>query len=153
MRFYALPSSKSGRFGRERIWTFPIDDGNFIVVLCTLPLTNPHQPPREMEQTLAYIQKLIKSVVNNFDVISCESLDAIVAELLNSNEAITVQVHHFKVGLNESSHSLGKVRGIEINHIIKLRGKLNDSRWILGVDFHRFGSDKFPFWHKILISI
>lgn len=66
----------------------------------------PSITPEGREQTLTHIQKLIESVVNDFDVIGCESLDAVVAELLNSNEAITVQVHHFEVGFDESSHGL-----------------------------------------------
>lgn len=40
-----------------------------------------------------HIQKLIEGIVDNFNFVSGNSLDAVITELLDSNNSVRVQIH------------------------------------------------------------
>lgn len=49
---------------------------------------------------------MIEGIVNDFNVIGCKPLYAIVAELLEADHTVAVNIHHFEVGFDERSHGL-----------------------------------------------
>lgn len=53
-----------------------------------------------------HVQKLVEGIVDDFDFVGGEPLDAVVAELFEPDDAIGVDVHHLEVGLDESAHCL-----------------------------------------------
>jgi hypothetical protein len=65
----------------------------------------------EGKRKKTHVQKRVESVVNDFDLVGSEALNAVVAELFQSNDAIAVDVHHFEVGLDESTHRLQRYHG------------------------------------------
>lgn len=59
---------------------------------------------------ITHIQQGVEGVVDDFNVIGGNSLNAIVAEFLEANNTIAINVHHFEVGFDESSHGLWKCK-------------------------------------------
>lgn len=53
-----------------------------------------------------HVQELIESFVDDLDVVGCDPLYAVVTELLDSHQTVTVDIHHFEIGFDESSHCL-----------------------------------------------
>lgn len=53
-----------------------------------------------------HIQKIVESFIYDFDVVRGDPLNAVVAEFLEPNDTIGVDVHHFEVGFDEGPHSL-----------------------------------------------
>lgn len=61
---------------------------------------------KRVYRILTHVQQLIEGIVNDFNVIGSKPLYAIVAELLEADHTVAVNIHHFEVGFDERSHGL-----------------------------------------------
>lgn len=60
-----------------------------------------------------YIQHMVESFIDNINFIYCKPLNAVVTELLQCYNSITIEIHHFEVGFDECFHCLENRREVE----------------------------------------
>lgn len=67
---------------------------------------SPDNSPDARLFSMTYIQELCESVVDDFDLIDGEFGYEVVAEFVNTDDAVVVDVHHLEVGVDEHLKSL-----------------------------------------------